>query len=263
MNLSSPRHEKIVGLIRENGFMSIEELAKQLDDTPQTIRRDINQLSEEKILRRYHGGATLGSSVEHEDYFFRKSKLQSEKAHIAEMIAEHIPDDASIFLSIGTSVEAVAKALTQTRKNLTIITNNIHVASIVSVRPDYTIMITSGVVRPADGGITGVATLDFINQFKADYAIISVAAVETDGSLLDFDYKEVCVAQAMMENARLKYLIADHSKFGRNALVRLGHISDFNAVFTDQTPTDSLHNRMDAAGVRCFLANDEGLREGS
>lgn len=256
MNLSSPRHQKIVDLVRENGFMSIEELAKILNVTPQTIRRDLNQLNESKILRRYHGGATLDNTSQHEDYFYRKSKLQSEKAHIAEMIAQQIPDDSSLFLSIGTSVEAVAKALTQLRKNLTIITNNIHVASIVSVRTDYTIMITSGVVRPDDGGITGVATLDFINQFKVDYAIISVAAIETDGSLLDFDYKEVSVAQAMMENARLKYLVADHSKFGRNALVRLGHISDFNSVFTDQKPTDSLRNRMDMAGVRCFLAEN-------
>ncbi len=254
MSLSSPRHEKIVSLIRENGFMSIEELAKLLEVTPQTIRRDINQLCEEKVLRRYHGGATLDSTVENEDYFYRKNKLQSEKAHIAELIAEHIPDDASLFLSIGTSVEAVAMALTRSRKNLCIITNNIHVASIVSSRPDYTIMITSGVVRASDGGITGVATLDFINQFKVDYAIIGVAAIETDGSLLDFDYKEVCVIQAMMENARLKYLVADHSKFGRNALVRIGHITDFNSVFTDHAPSDSLRNRMDAAGVRYYLA---------
>lgn len=250
----SPRHEKIVSLIRESGFMSIEELARMLDVTPQTVRRDINQLCEKKVLRRYHGGATLGSAVENEDYLYRKNKLQSEKSHIAQLIAQNIPDDASMFLSIGTSIEAVAQALIRTRKNLCVITNNIHVASIVSARPDYTIMITSGVVRAADGGITGVATLDFINQFKVDYALIGVAAIETDGSLLDFDYKEVSVAQAMMENARLRYLVADHSKFGRNALVRLGHITDFNAVFTDQKPSDSLRNRMDAAGVRCFLA---------
>ena len=260
MSLLNPRHEKIVSLIRENGFMSIDELAKLLDVTPQTIRRDITQLSEDKILRRYHGGATLDANLENEDYFYRKNKLQSEKAHIADMITEHIPDNSSMFLSIGTSVEAVAKALTQKRKNLCIITNNIHVASIVSVRPDYTIMVTSGVVRPNDGGITGVATLEFINQFKVDYAIIGVAAVETDGSLLDFDYKEVCVMQAMVENARLKYLVVDHSKFGRNALVRLGHISDFNAVFTDHAPTDSLRNRMEAASVRCFLA-ERSLKE--
>lgn len=257
MSVRSPRHEKIIQLIRENGFMPIEELAKLLDVTPQTIRRDINQLCEEKVLRRYHGGATLGNIVENEDYFVRKSKLQNEKAHIAELITEHIPDNASIFLGIGTSIEAVAKALTRNRNNLSVITNNIHVASIVSYRTDYTVMITSGVVRPSDGGITGVATIDFINHFKVDYAIVGVAAIETDGSLLDFDYKEVCVAQAMMENARIRYLVADHSKFGRNALVRLGHITDFNSLFTDQKPSDSLRRTMEISGVNYFLALKE------
>ena len=257
MTLRSPRHERIVALVRDSGFMPIEELAKVLDVTPQTIRRDINQLCEDNILRRYHGGAALGSSVVNDDYTARKDKNQQEKSHIAEMIAAHIPENSSLFMSIGTTIEAVAQALVNTHKNLCIITNNIHVASIVSSRPDYQIMITSGVVRASDGGITGVATLDFINQFKVDYAILSAASVEPDGSLLDFDYKEVSVAQAMMESARQSVLAVDHTKFGRNALVRMGDICEFNAVFTDFTPSEGLQRRLEEAGVEWHLAERE------
>ena len=257
MTLRSPRHERIVALVRDSGFMPIEELAKVLDVTPQTIRRDINQLCEDNILRRYHGGAALGSSVVNDDYTARKDKNQQEKSHIAEMIAAHIPENSSLCMSIGTTIEAVAQALVNTHKNLCIITNNIHVASIVSSRPDYQIMITSGVVRASDGGITGVATLDFINQFKVDYAILSAASVEPDGSLLDFDYKEVSVAQAMMENARQSVLAVDHTKFGRNALVRMGDICEFNAVFTDFTPSEGLQRRLEEAGVEWHLAESE------
>ncbi|MBP6344478.1 DeoR/GlpR family DNA-binding transcription regulator [Neisseriaceae bacterium CLB008] len=257
MSNRPPRHERIIELIRENGFMPIEELARLLEVTPQTVRRDINQLCEENILRRYHGGAALGSSVENDDYFARKDKLQSEKAHIADLIAEHIPENASLFMGIGTTIEAVALALTKTHKGLCIITNNIHVASIMSTRPDYNIMITSGVVRASDGGVTGVATLDFINQFKVDYAVLGVAGIERDGTLLDFDYKEVSVAQAMMANARHCYLVADHTKFGRNALVRMAHITDFNSVFTDEVPDDSMRKRLEEAGVRWYLADKE------
>ena len=158
------RHEKIIALVREHSFMPIEQLARELDVTPQTIRRDINQLCEENLLRRYHGGATLGDSLENEDFNTQKAKLQSEKAHIADLIAEHIPDNSSLFLSIGSTIEAVAMALVKKRKGLCIITNNIHVAAIVSGRSDYTVIITSGVVRPIDGGVTGVATVDFINK---------------------------------------------------------------------------------------------------
>lgn len=252
-----PRHQKIVQLVRENGFMPIDELAKDLDVTPQTIRRDINYLCEQNILRRYHGGAALGSSVENEDYFTRKNKLQSEKAHIADLIAEHIPDNASLFMSIGTTIEAVALALIKNHKNLSIITNNIHVASIVSSRADFTVMITSGVVRPVDGGITGIATVDFIQQFKVDYAILGASGLEPDGSLLDFDYKEVSVMQAMMANARHRYLAVDHSKFGRQALVRMGDITEFHALFTDEEPGEIIRRKMSEANIRWYLADRE------
>ena len=253
----TPRHEKIIDLIRESGFMPIDELARVLDVTPQTIRRDINQLCEENLLRRYHGGAALGSSIENEDYFSRKNKLQSEKSHIADVIAEHIPDNASLFMSIGTTIEAVALSLIKNHKNLSIITNNIHVASIVSSRSDYTVMITSGVVRAVDGGITGVATIDFINQFKVDYAVLGAASIEPDGSLLDFDYKEVSVMQAMMHNARFRYLAVDHSKFGRNALVRMGDITEFHALFTDEEPSPALSKKLDDHDVKWHLADKE------
>lgn len=257
MHPRTPRHEKIIQLIRESGFMPIDELARVLAVTPQTIRRDINQLCEENILRRYHGGAALGSSLENEDYFARKNKLQSEKAHIADLIAQHIPDNASLFMSIGTTIEAVALALVKAHKNLSIITNNIHVASIMSARSDFTVMITSGVVRAIDGGITGVATIDFINQFKVDYAVLGAASIESDGSLLDFDYKEVSVMQAMMSNARVRYLAVDHSKSGRNALVRMADITEFHALFTDTELSDNMSKKLADHGVEWYLADKE------
>lgn len=247
------RHQKIIALVREHSFMPIDKLAHELQVTPQTVRRDINQLCEEKVLRRYHGGAALGENVEQDDFQNKKHHMHSEKAHIAEMIAARIPDNASLFMSIGTTIEAVAVALVKSHNNLRIITNNLHVAGIVSGRTDYTVIITSGVVRPLDGGVTGVATVDFINQFKVDYAVLSASGIEQDGSLLDFDYKEVSVMQAMMANARLRYLAVDHSKFGRNALVRMGDITDFNTVFTDRHPGEAMRKLMDDAGVECVV----------
>lgn len=249
-----PRHDRILQLVKENGFMSIDELAQILDVTPQTIRRDINQLCEADLLRRYHGGAAIGNSIENEDYSARKVKLQNEKACIAQLIGQNIPDHSSLFMSIGTTVETVAQSLSSTHKGLHLITNNIHAAVSMSVNPGFTVMITSGTVRASDGGITGVATLDFINQFKVDYAILSVSAIEQDGALLDFDYREVRVAQAMIANARQRFLVADHTKFGRNSLVRMGHITDFDAVFTNEIPPTGITKLMEENGIRLFLA---------
>ena len=243
------RHEHILTLVREHNFMTVEELAANLDVTPQTIRRDVQELSETGQLKRYHGGASLGDVSVVTAGRERRNHHQQEKNAIARLIASTIPDNASLFISIGTTMEAVAAELVRQRKNLRIITNNIYAASITAARTDYTVIIASGVVRPLDGGITGVATVDFINQFKVDYAIMSTHGIENDGSLLDDDYKEVSVMQAMVNNARVRYLGVDHSKFNSNALVRLGDIGAFDKLFTDCPPSAAMQKTLNERGV--------------
>ncbi|WP_373740165.1 DeoR/GlpR family DNA-binding transcription regulator [Neisseria sp.] len=250
------RHQTITELVREHGFMGVDALAEALGVTPQTVRRDINRLCADGVLRRYHGGAALNDGSMRESNAARRCR-EGEKKRIAELLAAHIPDNASLFIGIGTTMETVAAALAQQRKNLNVITNNIHVAAMLSARNDYTVIITSGVVRPVDGGVTGVATVDFINQFKADYAVLSTSGIEADGSLLDYDYKEVSVMQAMMANARCRYLAADHSKFTCRALVKVGHITDFHKVFTDQPPEESLRTILEEAEIPLLLAQKQ------
>lgn len=252
--MRQPRHERIIQLVKQNGYMSIDALAKELDVTPQTIRRDINMLAEEDILRRYHGGAGLGSnSVQNEDYAKRKVWNQQEKDRIASLVAEHIPNNSSLFMNIGTTVESVARSL-QDHTGLKIITNNLNVASIFSGNEEFEVTIAGGTVRQRDGGIIGEATIDFIRQFKVDYAVMGISGIDDDGTLLDFDYREVRVAQAMIEHARKIFLVADHSKIGRNAVVKLGHISQVTAMFTDLQPPETLIHQIDTAGVQLYLA---------
>jgi len=237
MNLA-PRQQNILNLVRERSYVSIEELAQIFDVTPQTIRRDINQLADLNLLRRYHGGAAHDSSVENTAYSMRAGQLREEKQRIAEAIAAQIPDHASLFINIGTTTEAIARALLE-HKGLKIITNNLHVAAMLSAKDDFEVLVAGGTVR-SDGGVVGQATVDFIRQFKVDYALVGISGIDEDGSLLDFDYQEVRVSQAIIENARQVFLAADSSKFGRNAVVRLGSITQVHHVFTDHAPSPAL-----------------------
>jgi len=214
--------------------MPVEALASELDVTPQTIRRDIGELCADGLLQRYHGGATLGDAALNDTYLLQKKRQQNEKAHIADLIAAEIPDGSSLFMSIGATIEAVAAALIKNHRNLRIITNNIHVAASAPPRAAPSVTRRGGGARRVDGGITGVATVDFINQFKADYAILGSSSIEADGSLLDFDFKEVSVMQAMMQNARTRYLSVEHNQTGRTALVRVAAITEFDKVFSDR-----------------------------
>ena len=230
------RQQKTLELVRERGYISIEELAQYFDVTPQTIRRDINQLADEGLLRRYHGGAAHDSSVENTEYTMRVGYMLEEKLRIAEAVAAAVPDHASLFINIGTTTESIAHALLN-HTGLKIITNNLNVAKILSTKEDFEVLIASGRVRP-DGGVIGQATADFFKQFKADYALIGISGIDEDGTLLDFDFQEVCVSQEILSSARQVFLAADSSKFGRNAMIRLGSLKQVDSIFTDQQPNE-------------------------
>lgn len=130
------RRETIVRLIREHGFMPVEALARELGVTPQTVRRDIGSLCHAGLLRRYHGGAALGEAAQNGGLPLQKSLRPNGTSPLAERIAAQIPDGASLFVGIGATMEAAAAALAQSRSSLRIITNNIHVAALLSGRSD-------------------------------------------------------------------------------------------------------------------------------
>lgn len=234
------RQDQIIKLVREKGYVAIEELAAHFQVTPQTIRRDINSLADQNLIRRHHGGASCDSSTTNVDYSTRQALHLDAKKHIAKRVAAEIPNGASLFINIGTTTEEVARALLD-HQGLKVITNNINVASILRVKEDFNVIVAGGTVRSRDGGIIGEATVDFINQFRVDYGIIGISAIDQhDGSLLDYDYQEVRVAQSIIANSRHVFLAADHAKFGRSAMVRLGNITQVDRLFTDALPPKSI-----------------------
>ena len=235
------RHARIIEIVSSSGFATIEELASKFDVTPQTIRRDLKELDNDNKIQRFHGGAGLSSTILNTSYNNRKVAFLKEKQKIAEKVAYEIPDHSSIFINIGTTTEAIAQALLN-HNDLTIITNNLHVASIMSTKDDFKIIIAGGVVRNRDGGVMGEATIDFVSQFKVDYAIIGISGIDDTGDLLDFDYQEVRVSKAIINNSRNVFLAADHSKFGRDAMTRLGNISQVHHVFTSAPPPEEIIN---------------------
>ncbi|WP_027184211.1 DeoR/GlpR family DNA-binding transcription regulator [Desulfovibrio inopinatus] len=248
------RHEQMVHLVQEMGFATIGALAEHFDVTPQTVRRDINTLSDLGLLQRYHGGAGPSVSTENVDYSSRQVICRAEKRRIGELCAEHIPNRSSLFINIGTTTEEVAKALARHSK-LRVITNNLNVAGILSDNENIEIIVAGGVIRHRDRGIVGESAVDFIKQFKVDYGIIGISGVDMDGTMLDFDYREVRAAKAIMENSRKTFLVTDHTKFGRNAMVRLGSIREVHAVFTDKIPPQSVLDEMDRGDTKLFVAN--------
>lgn len=247
------RQRELVRLTKEKGFASVEELARRFGVTTQTIRRDINSLCDQGLLRRYHGGAGLPSSARNIGYNTRKILNHEEKRIIAKNVAERIPDYASLFINLGTTTEEVARAL-YNHNGLRVITNNLNIASILANNPKHDVIITGGQVRARDLGVTGNVATDCVKEFKVDYGIFGVSGIEEDGTLRDYDYQEVRVTQAMIGHSREVFMVADYSKFGRSALVRLGHISEVDVIFTDQQPPESMKEILEEANVRLHIS---------
>ncbi|MDK2126737.1 DeoR/GlpR family DNA-binding transcription regulator [Parachitinimonas caeni] len=252
----NPRQNELLELVRQRGFVSVDELASHFGVTMQTIRRDVAQLDEEKLVQRYHGGVGLPSSVQNIAYPQRQVLNIDAKRRIAELVARELPDGKSLFINLGTTTEEVAKAL-QHHRDLHVVTNNLNVAMTLTANPDCEVIVAGGVVRPRDRGVVGEATIDFIRQFRVDIGIIGISSIEPDGSLRDFDYKEVKVAQTIIEQSRQVWLVADQTKFNREAMVRLGHLSQVHCLFTDATPPEHLAAALREAGTKVFVADEE------
>jgi DeoR family glycerol-3-phosphate regulon repressor len=256
------RQQEILNLARQSGRVTVEDLAARFDVTPQTIRKDLNDLCDQRLLTRTHGGALLSSGVENVAYEARRQLATIEKQKIGARAAELIPNDSSLFVNIGTTTEEVARSLVA-HEGLLVITNNIHVATILMPSPRIDVIVVGGVVRRADGGIVGEQAVDFIGQFKVDYAVIGVSAIDDDGSLLDFDYREVRAAQAIIANARNVILVSDAMKFTRSAPVRIGHISQVDTFVTDQPPPDAIVDICRHNGVNLEVVAVEENHAGS
>jgi DeoR family glycerol-3-phosphate regulon repressor len=243
------RRGEIVELARQDGQVTVEALAARFNVSAQTIRKDLNELCEHGVLTRTHGGAVFPSGVENVEYEARRRIAAPEKAAIGDATAALIPSNASLFINIGTTTEAVSQALLN-HSGLMVITNNINVANRMRIYRGIEVVIAGGVVRGSDGGVVGEAAVDFIKQFKVDYAVIGASAIDADGALLDFDYREVKVAQAIIANARHVILVADSTKFERTAPVRIAHLSQVDTFVTDRCTLDTVRTVSSAAGVR-------------
>ena len=255
MTVLSPRQHQILSLARQSGTVMVEDLAMRFDVTPQTIRKDLNELCDGRMLSRTHGGAMLTSGVENVAYESRRQLAASEKQIIGLRTAALIPNNCSLFINIGTTTEEVARALIH-HEGLLVITNNIHVATILMPCPKIDVIVAGGNLRRSDGGIVGETAVDFISQFKVDHAVIGASAIDDDGAMLDFDFREVRVAQAILSNARNVILVADAMKFTRSAPVRIGHLSQVDVFVTDVVPSEQIVELCKHSGVELEIAGE-------
>lgn len=249
----NPRQEQLIQLARSQGPVSLEELAAKLNVSVQTVRRDVQQLAQIGQLVRFHGGVRAGATAENITYQQRENLNADAKTRIGRAVAARIPNDCSLMLTVGTTTFAVAREL-RNHRGLRVVTNDMAIAQLLSVNREFEVHVCGGFVRARDHAIVGEAAVDFVKQFRFDTVIIGVAGIEPDGSMRDFDYREVKVTEAAIAHSRQVWVVADASKFERGAMVEVAHVSKIDALFTDATPPGEFAALLSAAGVMVEIA---------
>lgn len=256
------RARAIIDLVRGQGYQTIEALAAQFGKTTQTIRRDVNLLCDRGLLRRKHGGVELPPEDENLAYPARQVLNIEAKRRIAELVARNVPDNATLFFGIGTTPEQCALALSD-HPGLRVMTNNLNVAMALTRNPSCEITIAGGRLRNLDRDVVAAEARDFFSRFSVDIGIYGVGAVAEDGTLLDFGLDEVEMRRSLAQHCRQRFLVLDHSKFGRDATVRGGHITEATAVFTDRPVPAAIASQLRDAGIRLVVWSDDATHTAS
>lgn len=231
------REHQILERVHSGGVVDIVELARQFGVTPQTVRRAVNRLSERGLLRRVHGGVTLPPGSMNLPYETRQIQCLHGKQRIAQAVAAHIGDGASVSIGLGTTPLQVALAL-RARRGLRVVTNSLRVVMALAHCDGVEMVVAGGHLRPADLDVVGEAAARCFAGFKTDFAIFGVGGIDEDGTLLDFDAAEVVAREAMRQNCRQSLLVADSSKFGRAAMARGGRLEAIDHLFIDRWPDE-------------------------
>lgn len=220
------------GLRQANGVLSSADITSLFDVTVQTIRKDLNELSELGLVRRVHGGIKLPSSNKNVSFSNRTVMNLAAKQNIARKVVELLPENTSVFLGIGTTPQQVAEALLG-HPGLTVVTNNINVALTLCSNTKIQTYLAGGKVRANDQDLMGPETTAFMSKFNIQYGIFGVGGLNQKGQLLDFSPEESSVSRTIIENSEERILIADHSKLTRYAPVITGALKDVDMLITD------------------------------
>ena len=255
----SQRHEAIVSLLRDASEISVEEFAKKLGVSKETIRRDLTHLDAAGHLHKFHGGArpmalALVAGDKEGPFAQRMAQNIEAKRRIARTAGRLFKPGDSLFIDTGSTTVAMAESLAQL-SGLTVITNSPRIAATVAANNTHKVFLLGGAYSADAGESVGPLALEQVGKFRAGHVILTVGAIDV-ACVMDFDLHEAEMAKAMIERADRVTVLADRSKFDRQAVFEVAALRKIHAVVTDVPPSDRMARSFGAAGVSLIVASD-------
>lgn len=242
--MKSKRQEDILELLEVNNVMKVTDLVKELDVTDMTIRRDLQELEDQNLLIRIHGGARKleTSSLPFLELSHReKQDINLEEKHeIAKIIAANIQDHETVFLGSGSTIELVYEYLDVNFAK--IITNSIYVFDQFKYDDRFELILIGGNYRSKTGSFTGTIASDFMKTIYVEKAFIGVNAI-TENKVFNANEDEGVIQRVVLNNSREKYLVADSLKFNKMDFYQFYDLDTADYLITDSKLSTELKEK--------------------
>lgn len=226
------RQERILRRLSSDVAVRISALADEFAVTTETVRRDLDELSERGLLSRTYGGAAIRSVAGEPGVYLRAQERVEERRRIAQAAAEEVRPGDVLMIDAGSTTAHFASALVQRSIELTVITNSLTVARRLGGADSVTVLMCPGEFRVTEEGVFGFEVANFLNRFHADLAVIGAGGI-SDTEVTDADPEGVEVKRRMMARSARTMLLADAGKFGRTLFATVCLIPEIDVLVTD------------------------------
>lgn len=231
--LKNARKQKILELVDQTGYVTLELLSRVLATSESTIRRDLTELDKSQKLRRLHGGAESLSHLRYEEDVAEKSvKNVQHKLRIAKKAVSNLKNDDVIFMDAGTTVAMMTEFL-KDFNNLTVVTNSVHTASALMDKKIKTIII-GGAVKPTTDAVTGNFAVQQLMSFNFSKAFIGANGISRDGGITTPDEEEATVKRVVLGQSKEKFILADSSKLGKIYFAKIAEFDKSIDIITEE-----------------------------
>jgi DeoR/GlpR family transcriptional regulator of sugar metabolism len=256
----SPRQQQLLGLLRDQGFVAVSEMAARFGVSEMTVRRDMRRLEEVANVQRLYGGAVVPGGPDNageEPSFVQRQTAQAEaKRAIARKAAELVSPGATIGIDVGTTTYELARMLLDAR-DLNVFTNSLRTGLLLAAS-SLSVYMPGGRVRRGEGSLTGTIAVSLLQEYRLDQAFLGVSGITADG-LYDYSLEDSEVKRVYVRQASQVIVLADATKLSRTSAVRICGLDAVDVLITDAEPAPTVCAALQAAGVRVIVtASDPG-----
>jgi len=258
MGVSEKRKLYIRTTIKNNGTVLVNELARELDVSEMTIRRDLSELEKEGFLKRTHGGAVREVSRSYEPPFtVRKAVNFDAKSLIAAKAASYVEEGDTIAVDSGTTALEFAKRL-QSFRNLTIVTPSIHIASMFLTNTGVETILAGGVVRKTEGSLVGEITRRTFENLYFDKFFMSTAGLSAEAGFTEYIIDDAVIKKLIVSHSKKTIALMNSEKFGRTAFSQVCGLEDVDILVTEKDPENIIKRSLLESNVNIEIADERG-----